>query len=236
VSSRHTRSALTRASAALAALAIVLLASCYRNAVPTPGTSPEQVTVDRATLAMERMRKSGEFPELEARLRTASAVMIFPRVVKAALVLGGSGGHGVLLARDALGDWSPPAFFNLGGGSAGLELGYQEATVVLVFANRPALLTVIDRGLTLGADVTLATGTIGTAGASATATAARDVYTYVDVGGVFAGVALDGAVVDASETRNQDYYGPGATVFDVVINEKYDNADSRGLRAVLAGG
>lgn len=243
VSFRHTRDIPTRAKSLLACLVmlvagLVLVPGCYRTATPTP-TRPvldEQLTVDRATIALERMRTSGHFSELGKRLATAKGVMIFPRVYKAALLLGGSGGHGVLLSRDDSGTWSAPAFFSLGGGSAGLELGYEEASVVMVFTNRAALLSAVERGLTLGADATVAAGSVGYAGANATATAGRDVYTFVDVGGVFAGVGLDGAVVAANESRNSHYYGSGATTYRIVIDRAFDNPDSRMLRAVLSGG
>ena len=241
VSFGHTRDGVTHEAARwirlLGLLVGLLFASgCYRNATPSQQVSDEQLTVDRATSAITRMRSSGQFPTLASTLEHASGVMIFPRVVKAALLVGGGGGNGVLLARDTSGNWSAPAFFGLGGGSAGLELGYQEASVVIVFMNRGAMLSAIDRGLTLGADATVAAGSVGSAGANANATTSRDVHVYVDVGGVFVGASLDGAVVATNDGRNERYYGKGATTYRIVVDRLFDNPDSRALRAALSGG
>jgi lipid-binding SYLF domain-containing protein len=219
-------------------LLLTPLTSCYRDAaVSKGGASSEQVIVDRARASIERFRSSGEFPALADYLSRAKAVMIFPRVVKAALVFGGEGGTGVLVARDKLGKWGAPAFYGLGGGSAGLQLGYQEASIVLVFMSASALLSVIDRGLTLGADASVAAGTVGDdVGAAKSARTGKDVYAFVDVGGVFAGISLDGTVLAAREELNRNYYGAGATAHAIVIERRFDNPATTSLRVALSGG
>lgn len=212
----------------------LLLGGCYRDAaVSEPGATPEQTTIDRSAVAVERMRQSGQFPALDYFLSRAEGVMIFPRVVKAAFVLGGEGGSGVLLARDAKGEWSAPAFYGLGAGSAGFQLGYQEATVVLVFMNRPALMSAIDRGLTLGADASVAAGTVGDSGHAAAANTGKDVYQFVDVGGLFAGVSLDGTVVGAREKLNQRHYGADASTYRIVVERRFDRPGAERLRSAL---
>ncbi|HEV8246794.1 MAG TPA: lipid-binding SYLF domain-containing protein, partial [Polyangiaceae bacterium] len=179
---------------------------------------------------------SEQFRTLDGYLSHAQGVMIFPRVVKAAMILGGEGGNGVLLARDEHGSWSAPAFYGLGGGSAGFQLGYQEASILLVFMTRSALLSAINRGLTLGADASIAAGTLGDAGAASSTRTGKDIYAFVDVGGVFAGISLDGTVVAAREKLNESYYGPGANTYAIVIERRFESPATARLRAALSGG
>ena len=207
---------------------------CYRDAKPSAGASHEQVIVNRADTSIERFQSGSQSPSFEHYLSHAKGVMIFPRVVKAALFFGGGGGNGVLLARDSSGNWSAPAFYGIGGGGAGLQIGYQEATIVLVFMTDSSLRSALNNGLTLGADATVAAGTVGEAGAAAKAQTGKDIYAFVDAGGVFAGVSLEGAVVNARQTLNESYYGPDATPYAIVVERRFDNPASTELRSRLA--
>ena len=224
--------------ALLTAVAAALPGSCTRSA-SEPNTaqseaSPEQATVDRCVAALERMHGNPNFVGLDAYLGRARGVMIFPRVVKAAFVLGGEGGNGVLLSRDAGGRWSAPAFYSLGAGSAGLQIGYEEAAVVLVFMNERALQSAIQKGLKLGADASVAAGTMGDSSSSDSVTTAKDIYEFVDAGGVFAGLSLDGTVVAAREPLNRDYYGNGATTEGIVIQRRFDRPGTALLKQALS--
>ncbi len=185
-------------------IASLLLFGCYREAAPNAtSTSPEQKLVDRAATAVTRMRASGNFDGMEYFFEHARGVLVFPRLIKASFIFGGEGGNGVLLAKKSDGSWSAPAFYSLGSGSAGFQLGYQEATVVLFFMNDAALMSAINKGLTLGADASIAAGTIGKSGDATSTTTSKDLYQFSDVGGLFAGVSLDGTVVAARPKFNQ---------------------------------
>jgi lipid-binding SYLF domain-containing protein len=180
------------------------------------------------------MRRSGNFPTFDYYASRARGVLIFPNVVKAAFVFGGEGGKGVLLARGADGSWSAPAFYGLGAGSIGFQIGYQRANVVLFLMNEDTLMSVINRGLTLGADATVAAGTVGSSGRSAAANLASDVVQLADAGGLFAGVSLDGAVVAAREGDNDRYYGSDASTISIVFDRRFDHAGAAVLRQALS--
>ncbi len=221
----------------LAAFA-VLCSGCSRPPPATPGrqASAQQQIVSRSADALQAMRATGRFPALDQYLARAKGVMIFPRVIKAGLLLGGHGGNGVLVARHSDGSWSAPAFYSIGGGSAGLQVGFQEATVVLCFMNDHALQSAIDRGVTLGTDVSVAAGTMGDSGKAVTTSSARDIYQLVNVGGIFAGVSLVGSVVSARDSFNRAYYAPGATTRGIVIDGRFDRAGATVLRQALSAG
>lgn len=216
--------------------ALALLVGCARERpmVPASGVSAEQQLVDRSADALHGMRNSGRFPALDRYLASAKGVMIFPRVIKAGLVFGGQGGNGVLVARRSDGSWSAPAFYSIGGGSAGLQIGFQQATVVLCFMNESALQSAINQGLTLGTDASVAAGTMGNAGKATRTSSAKDIYQFVNVGGVFAGVSLTGVVVSSRESFNRAYYGPAATTHGIVIDGRFDRPGASVLRQALA--
>jgi SH3 domain-containing YSC84-like protein 1 len=217
-------------------LVLAALAGCARDEpplVPASGNSPQQAIVDRSADALASMRSSGEFPNLDGYLASARGVMIFPRLVKAGLLFGGEGGTGVLLARADDGAWSAPAFYSIGGGSVGLQIGYQEASVVFVLMTEKAVNSAIDRGFTLGSDVTVAAGSIGDAGEARRGTTAKDVYSFAAARGVFAGLSFDGAFVSARTKHNYAYYGPGATPAAILIEHRFERPGAHHLQSLI---
>jgi lipid-binding SYLF domain-containing protein len=180
------------------------------------------------------MRVDPAFRQIDVYLKNARGVLVLPSVIKAGLIYGGQGGNGVLLARDAAtGSWSSPAFYTLGGGSIGLQIGVQEAAIVLVFMNDKAFKSAIDTGLTLGADATVAAGSDGLTGEVASTHAFKDVYYFADVGGLFAGVSLEGGVIHTREGLNKTYYGQTLTPRQIVLERKADVPAAQSLKDAL---
>ncbi|MBK7586177.1 MAG: lipid-binding SYLF domain-containing protein [Myxococcales bacterium] len=219
---------------ALLILFAALGLACHREAAPGgPDDSPQQKIVDRAASAVDRMRASGQFPTLEQYLARARGVMVFPRLIKASLIFGGEGGNGVLLSKDASGVWSGPAFYSLGAGSLGAQIGYQEATVILFLMTDAAVLGAINHGVTLGTDTAVAAGTIGDSGEAKGTSSARDIHMLVDVGGLFAGVSLDGTALASRQEFNRAYYGPDATTYRIVVEHRFQAPNAARLQSAL---
>lgn len=217
----------------LLSVASLTPSACYRDrAQGSAAEGREQQLIDRAADALLSMRamRAGA---LDYYLEHAVGVMIFPRVFKASLIFGGEGGTGVLLARDPTG-WSAPAFYSMGAGSAGFQIGYQEATIVLFFMNEAALRSAISRGLTLGADASIAAGSVGDSGEAVATRAASDIYQFVEVGGLFAGASLNGTVVGARSSMNEAYYGPGASAAAILLERRFASPGARTLWAALS--
>ena len=145
-------------------------------------------------------------------LGSAEAIAVIPDVVKAGLVLGGRHGKGLLSVRAADGTWSNPTFVSLTGGSIGFQAGVQSTDVVLVFRTRRGVDSVVNGKFTLGADASVAAGPVGrTAAASTDAQLRAEIYSYSRARGLFAGVALDGAVLSIDHDTNQLAYGKSVT-------------------------
>ncbi len=139
-----------------------------------------------------------------------------------------------MVARTPGGGWSAPAFCTIGGASAGIQFGYQDASVVLVFMSQPAFRAATERGLKLGADASIAAGSKSSGASSAgQIDTSRDIYEFVDAGGVFAGVALDGSIVGARESHNRDYYGSSATTAAIVLDRRFDRRGTEVLKEAL---
>ena len=145
-------------------------------------------------------------------LHDAEAVAVIPDVIKAGLVLGGRHGDGVIALRGRDGTWSNPSFLSLTGGSVGFQAGVQSTDVVLVFRSRRGVDSIVNGKFTLGADASVAAGPVGrSANSSTDAQLKAEIYSYSRSRGLFAGVALDGAVLSIDHDANASVYGPDTT-------------------------
>jgi len=131
-------------------LAALLLALGSRDA---SAQAEQQSLVDRSTLAIQEILDLGDLTsDAKELLGRARAAMICPRVFRAGFILGGTGGDCVLMARDGSGSWSSPAFYTMGGGSIGLQIGVQDAQVLTLIMNDRALNAVLDSQFRFGAE------------------------------------------------------------------------------------
>ena len=138
-------------------------------------------------------------------LADAQGVAIIPRVIKAGFLVGGRGGHGIVMARDKTGNWGDPVFINLGAASVGFQAGVESTDVVLVFRSRKSLDRLLEgKGkLTLGADAAIAAGPVGRKAAAATdGKLEAEILSDSRSRGIFAGVSFDGAVINPDARSN----------------------------------
>jgi lipid-binding SYLF domain-containing protein len=139
-------------------------------------------------------------------LDRAEAIAVFPGVVKAAFIVGGSGGQGVI-SRRVKGGWSAPAFFNLGGGSLGLQIGAQKTDYVLLIMNEEGLKGLMEDKFEMGGEVSVAAGPVGrTASATTNATLDAGILSYSRSKGAFVGAALKGGVINPDNDLNEAVY------------------------------
>jgi SH3 domain-containing YSC84-like protein 1 len=189
---------------------------------------PEAVVRDRTAEATEKIASAeqaldrvvkGNAALMPADLvDRAVAIAVFDNVVQAAFLVGGRGGDGVVSRKTAAG-WSAPAFFRLGGASVGAQIGGGRTDVVMLFMTEKAVERLLDNRLEFGAGVTAVA-----ADAQAEALAADqrsfkdDVLVYSRERGLFAGVALKGAVITPNNDLNRSVYG--APAHDLLSDRK----------------
>lgn len=148
-------------------------------------------------------------------LNKAEAIAVFPGVVKAAFIIGGHGGQGVI-SRRIKGGWSAPAFFNLGGGSFGAQIGAQKTDYVLLIMNDDGLNGLLKDKFEMGGEVSVAAGPVGrTAAATTNARLDAGILSYSRSKGAFIGAALKGGTITPDNDLNEAIYGVKA---DEVLN------------------
>ena len=143
-------------------------------------------------------------------LDTAEAIAVFPGVLKAAFVVGGRQGQGVI-SRRVKGGWSAPAFFNLGGGSFGPQIGAQRTDYILLIMNPSGLEGLLKDKFELGGEAGIAAGPVGReAAASTNPRLGAGILSYSRSKGAFIGAALKGAVISPDNDLNEAIYGKKA--------------------------
>ena len=168
------------------------------------------------------------YPEWQGLLREAKAVLIMPQIIKGGLILGGSGGSGVLLARDKKsGNWNGPAFYTIGGVSFGLLAGAQVAETIIVVRTERGLNRLLNTGAKLGADLNITAGPVGAGVGAGNITA--DLVVLSRSKGLYGGLSLEGSVVDVRDSLNRAYYAKSVTPSDILILGSVRNSKSDSL-------
>ena len=143
-------------------------------------------------------------------LDKAEAIAVFPDVIKAAFIFGGKGGQGLISKRTAKG-WSAPAFFNIGGGSFGAQIGATKTDYVLLIMKHEGLKGLLQDKFELGGEEGIAAGPVGReAAASTNTTLDAGILSYSRSKGAFIGAALKGAVISPDNNLNEGVYNQKA--------------------------
>ncbi|HYX30957.1 MAG TPA: lipid-binding SYLF domain-containing protein [Pyrinomonadaceae bacterium] len=140
-------------------------------------------------------------------LDKAEAVAVFPGVLKGGFIVGGRGGSGVISRRVGK-NWSAPAFFDLGGGSVGLQIGVASTDYILLFMNTHAVDSLLSDKFEIGGEGSAAAGPVGrSASASTDLKLNAQILSYSRSRGAFAGLELKGVVIKPDNDDNQGVYG-----------------------------
>lgn len=206
-------------------------------AVPLAVASDHDDDVARTEKAAQVFRQIMDTPDKgipRDLLDKAKCVAIIPGDKKFAFIFGGSYGRGLATCRTAAG-WSAPIFVAINGGSVGYQIGGSSTDLVMLFMNDHALQSLLGDKFKLGADASVAAGPVGR-----NATAATDVrlnaeiLSYSRSKGLFAGVSLDGAVMQADRSGDHAMYGPGVDRHHILNGTIPVPSSARGLTHELA--
>jgi SH3 domain-containing YSC84-like protein 1 len=147
----------------------------------------------------------------------AACVIVVPGLKKAAFVVGGEYGKGLMSCRHS-GEWSAPIFMQVGKGSWGLQIGAQSIDLVLLVMNDNGMEKMLRNKVSLGAEASIAAGPVGRDARAATdAQMKAEILSYSRTQGLFAGINLSGGVVRPDLEDNVDLYGKSIVPRDVVM-------------------
>jgi len=167
-------------------------------------------------------------------LHRAKGALICPRIFKAGFILGGQGGNCVLVSRGPNG-WSSPAFYTIGSGSVGLQIGVEDSELIFLVLTERGMQALLNSQFKIGADAGIAVATIG-AGLEGDTTAAlrADIVAFAQSRGLFAGVSLQGSIISYKSEWSQIYYGRPLAASQIVMQGAGNNPGAAPLREMLA--
>jgi lipid-binding SYLF domain-containing protein len=173
----------------------------------------------RLTLAASAVREIR--PEIPQEYWTrARCVVVIPELKKAAFIIGGEYGKGVMSCR-AGDQWSAPVFMQLAKGSWGFQAGVEQADLVLLVMNDSGVQKLLKNKVNLGADASVAAGPMGRRGGVSTdAVVTAEILSYSRSKGLFAGIDLSGGVLRPDEDANVGVYGKGALPSNILATRE----------------
>jgi lipid-binding SYLF domain-containing protein len=202
----------------------------------TPAANPEAadaaqfVSASRSSLA--RFLVDPEMAWFREHLGEARALLIVPRRVRAGLLFGGSGGVGILVAKDpATGEWGQPVFYNLGGASVGFQIGGDRSELILLVRSEEALDAFLSKRFQLGAEASVAAGPVG---AGTGEQVDEEIVAFVRSKGLYAGAAIEGTMIRPADERNRAFYGRDVSPVDILVRQNVASEEALGLREDLA--
>ena len=186
----------------------VALAAGSAFSTPAIAGNIEDGRAQNAVRVIDEIQAIPESAIPDKLLDEARAIVVVPDTIKAGLFLGGRRGRGLLSVKSADGTWSNPSFVTLTGGSIGFQAGVQSSDIVLVFRSDRGLESIVNGKFTLGADAGVAAGPVGRSASAATDGEMKaEIWSWSRARGLFAGVALDGAVLAIDDAANAAVYG-----------------------------
>lgn len=157
-------------------------------------------------------------------LNKAECVLVFPSVKKAAFVVGGSYGRGVMTCRSGAnfrGPWSAPAFFAIEGGSFGLQIGGEATDFVLLVMNEKGAKSVMTSKVKLGGDASVAAGPVGrTTSAETDIVMNAEILSWSRNKGIFAGISLTGSTLRSDDDANKNLYGKDLNAKQIILQRE----------------
>ncbi len=188
-----------------------------------PAWADKKEEVERAKKAAQAFKEIMDAPDQAIPrdlLDRANCVAVFPSVKKGGFVVGGQFGRGLISCRKT-GGWSAPAYFTIGGGSFGLQIGAQAVDLVLLIMNEDGVNGLLKSKFEIGAGAAAAAGPVGrNASASTDATLNAQILSYSRSKGLFAGLELKGSVIKEDEDANKDVYGKAVSARELLESGK----------------
>jgi lipid-binding SYLF domain-containing protein len=212
--------------AAAAALAVTFF-------TPAANAASTRSVLAHADATVSDLRHDPVFGDARRNLRNARAVLIIPALVKGGFIFGGEGGDGVLLARTRHG-WSSPAFYSMASASFGLQIGLEQAQLVMIVMTDRALRALERSKFKFGANAGLTVVTLGAGvGGATSGNLSGDIILWSKSKGAYGGLTINGSVVAPEDDTNADFYGRSVGVSEILHNG-VSNPETKRLQGNLA--
>jgi lipid-binding SYLF domain-containing protein len=168
-------------------------------------------------------------------LESAKCIAIIPGDKKFAFIFGGSYGRGLATCRTGHG-WSAPMFVAIDSGSVGYQIGGSSTDIVMLFMNDHALQSLMSDKFKMGADASVAAGPVGRSAAAGTdLKLTAEILSYSRAKGIFAGVSLDGAVMQADKSGDKAIYGDDVNRHEILDGKVAVPESAQALLHELSG-
>jgi len=224
-----------RVMTSVVALAATLALGLGGGPARADDASDARQLVEKAKLTVEQFQTDENMGALRDLAKKAKGMLIMPQMLRGAFIVGGSGGSGVLVARDAKANqWRGPAFYTLGGASFGFQVGADAAEVVILAMTERGVTKLLSPQVKLGADISVAAGPVGGGAAAGTAGLSADLLAFSISKGLYGGFSVDGSVAGVREALNHAYYGKPVTPADILIKGAVKNPHASGLLGAVA--
>jgi SH3 domain-containing YSC84-like protein 1 len=198
-------------------LPVILTVTLFTTTITADVSTSQRKRIEEAAAVLKEIHAAPEKDIPQELWTKASCVIVVPGLKKAAFVLGGEYGKGLMSCRRN-GGWSAPIFMQVGKGSWGFQIGAQSIDLVLLVMNERGTQKMLRNKVTLGAEASVAAGPVGRDARAATdAQMKAEILSYSRAQGLFAGINISGGVVKSVEEDNEDLYGPGVAPRDVVL-------------------
>jgi SH3 domain-containing YSC84-like protein 1 len=198
-------------------LPVILTVTLFTTTITADVSTSQRKRIEEAAAVLKEIHAAPDKDIPQELWTKASCVIVVPGLKKAAFVIGGEYGKGLMSCRRN-GGWSAPIFMQVGKGSWGFQIGAQSIDLVLLVMNERGTQKMLRNKVTLGAEASVAAGPVGRDARAATdAQMKAEILSYSRAQGLFAGINISGGVVKSVEEDNEDLYGPGVAPRDVVL-------------------
>ena len=199
-------------------LAVLCLAGLTSSAFAASSKSDLNARLEKAKAVVQEIEATPDKGIPSKITASATCIGVFPSVLKAAFIVGGNYGQGVVTCRTDHG-WSAPVFIRIAGGSFGFQIGGQSTDLILVAMNNKGFQDLLQSKFKIGGSASAAAGPVGRdAGASTNWKLDSELLTYSRAKGLFAGIDLNGAVVDQNVDDTHTFYDGADLSFDKILH------------------
>ena len=181
----------------------------------------ERERAQKAAVAFQEIMSAPDQGIPQDLLDRAQCVAVFPSVKKGGFIVGGQFGKGLISCRREQGSWGSPAYFTIGGGSFGFQIGGQAVDLVLLVMNESGLEGLLQDKFEIGAGAAVSAGPVGrNAHVSTDVLLKSKIISYSRSRGLFGGVELKGAVITEDKSANKDIYEQEISAREIIVDGK----------------